>query len=211
MARSQAEWFEILRSWAPSPQFGREDYSVPAWQGIAAVFAAIELVLENHYKETFIFQADGAYLDEHGLERNLTRNPGELDPAFAVRIANLLNTTNIPALKQAIEAILKYGCVRITDNEVIQPFYNRENFYDRGELYMTYFKNFFTILINPQVEPSREYFFDREYFHNREAFFSAFPRTELNYIYEAIVQLVEKNKALGTMYQVVVTEVDLCA
>ena len=206
MAKTTAQWYEIFKSWMPEWVFETEEYSRADFRGMAAVFSESETVLDNHFKETFICQSEGDFLDEHGTERNVYRNPGETDAAFCVRVQTIANTTSNPALEAAINAILAIGHCCVIDNEVYQPFFDREAFYDRSYYVTQYIKNFFTVFLNPQISASLEYFFAREDFFDREAFLSSDPPVELDYIYDAIVSLVNKNKALGTMYSVIVTE-----
>jgi hypothetical protein len=211
VAKNKDQWFSTLKSWVPEWFFEVGVYSTAAFYEIAAVFAELETEVDDQIRETFILQSDGAFTDEHGLERNLTRGAAETDLAYQVRIQRILNTTNIPALKSAIEAILIVGCAKVIDNELDQPFFDDEAFFDRAQLATPFLKNFFTVWINPQVLGELDSFYDEEEFFDLQAFFSSSPLDEQEYVYSAIVDLINKNKALGTMYEVLITNQNLCA
>lgn len=210
MALTQQQWYDKLKTFVPAWMFSTgDDVNDAMWGGLAEVFRCVELELENHIKETYICQAEGGYLDEHGAERNLVRGTaggGELDAAFAQRIKNLVNSTNCPFLQAGIDNILKVGTSKVIDNYQIQSFYDREHFYSRGDIVTEFLYNFFTVFINPQVQAGLNDSYSRDCFYDRDCFYSSAPPIICDDIYESIVNFVEKNKALGTLYQVIVTE-----
>lgn len=196
----QEIWYQKLRGWVPQWWFEVEENQEAIFQSIALVMAKLECELENHITETFICQAEGGYLDEHGLERNLARFTAELDNTFAQRIKNIANTTNCPSLKQLVDALLEVGESTIVEDWDAGIFFDREGFYNRGLILLDPLYNAFSIIVDKQVHPPYS-FFSREYFATREDFIGRQDSSED--LFNLIIETVNRSKALGTVYRLV--------
>lgn len=177
-----------------------EGINVAVFQSIAAVMAKIEGALVDHVKETYICEADGAFLSEHGYERNVNRALNELDISYRERIKNITNSTSCPTIKQLVDALLPVGECTILEDFDAGLFLDRDVFLSRGEILIDPIYNAFSIIVDKQVHPPYS-FYSREYFSNRSDFIGQQDsRIEL---FEIIVEAVNSAKALGTVYRLV--------
>ena len=195
---TQAQWYEKLKSFVPGWWFQDVDNQEAWFQAWSLMLSQLDTTVDSHITETFICQSEAAYLNEHGLERNLTRFSGELDSQFCERVRNITNTTSCPAIKAIVDALLEVGEALIRDDYDSYLFYDRENFYSRGELWIDEIWNAFSIIVDKQVHPPYS-FYDREYFFDREDFYGQ--RDSRLELFELIVEAVNRSKALGTVYR----------
>ena len=200
LEEKQEKWYLKLRGWVPQWWFEEEENQVAVFYAMAMVLAKLECELENHIKETYICQAEGGYLDEHGLERNLTRFINELDTTFSQRIKNITNTTSCPTLKEIVDALLDVGESTIVEDWNVGLFFNREGFYNRGDVLIDPLYNAFTIIVDKQVHAPYS-FYSREYFATREDFIGQQESSED--LFNLIIETVNRSKALGTVYRLV--------
>lgn len=196
---TKAQWYTTLVGWLPSWWTVSGEDEAILW-GVAAVLEKLEGSLGEHIAETYILQAALGYLDEHGLERNLSRLSSELNPAFADRIRNIVNTTNRPALKALVDALLDVGESTIVEDYDAGTFFNTEDFMSRGELLITAIYNAFSIIVDNQVHAPYS-FFTREDFCDREDFIGT-NESSLE-LFQQIVEAVNAAKALGTVYRLI--------
>lgn len=197
---TQSEWYLKLRDWVPEWFFASEKYNDAQFQALAKVFSEIEVVLGNHFTETFICESHGAFMDEHGLERNITRFLNELDVTLCERIRNIVNTVNCPSLKGLVDGLLQVGEASIVDDFEASRYYNRELFFNRGDILIDPIYNVFSIIVPKQIHPPYS-FYTRENFYNREDFIGT---NESPFeLFELIVETVNRAKALGTMYRLI--------
>lgn len=197
--KTKAQWYAAFSSWLPQWWFQTEENQSMLW-GFCAVLEKLDASLQEHLAETFILQASSGYLDEHGLERNLNRFTRELDPPFANRIRNIVNSANKPSLKELVDALLDVGECVIREDWEGGAFFSREDFFNRGALFIDLIYNAFTIVVDRQVHAPYS-FFDREYFASREHFIGT-NESSLT-LFENIVEAVNAAKALGTVYRLV--------
>lgn len=195
-------WAERLKSFIPSCVYQDDPTTEAAIYGAAAVFDRLSNTLDKHEMQTFICQATGAYLNEHGLERNLLRAPGETDATYQQRIKNITNSSNCPAIKLLVDALLDVGESRILEDEENGVFYSRENFYNRGEILIDPIINTFSVVVDKQVHAPYS-FYSREYFYNREDFFGTNESSLA--LFQLIIEAVNEAKACGTAYRVIET------
>jgi hypothetical protein len=196
---TKAQWQQTLRGWLPDWWTVSGEEEAILW-GMAAVLERIQGSLEEHRQETFIVRAGQGYLDEHGLERNLTRFLAEINPAFADRIRNITNTTNCPAIKDIVDALLDVGESMVTEDFDNTLFFNQESFTNRGQLLITALYNVFSIVVDNQVHAPYS-FYTREEFMVREDFIGT---NESSFeLFERIVEAVNRAKALGTLYRLI--------
>lgn len=180
MALSQAQWFAKLKSWVPT-WFVQESsgYAVAHMKALAKVLSQMQTDSEDETSQTFLLEATGSYLDLHGSERGVIRYSGETDDAYRERIRYLLNTTSYSSLLAVLTAALNNGTPRIIENRNY-GFFDDALFFDSGEIWLdkTKWWNWLTVLIPAQNV-------------NDHATIRA-----------AIVQLMNRNKALGVTYDV---------
>jgi len=200
MAKTKDEWYLALKGWLPQWWFEQTENQEAVLYGMAAVLRELEVSMDEHTAETYICQAESGYLGEHGNERNLEREPGELDPSFAERIKNITNTTNCPAIKGIVDALLEVGEATVVEDYESTAFYSREDFFNRGEVLIDAIYNTFSIIVDRQVHDPYS-FYDREYFYGREDFIGT-NESDIE-LFRLIVSAVNKNKALGTLYRVI--------
>jgi hypothetical protein len=156
--------------------------------------------LDEHTKETFICQAGEGFLDEHGWERNVYRESGELDPSFCARIQTISNTTNLPAIKAVVDALLQVGESIIIEDYDGGNYLSVDTYLNRGVVLIDPIVNAFSIIVDRQVHAPYS-FCNREYFCDREDFVGT---NESDFgLFNLIVSAVNKNKALGTLYRII--------
>ena len=201
MAKTQAQWFESLKSWVPQWFFEREIYSYALFQAMAKVLEQLSEDVEDSTRQTFIDQATGAYLDLLGSERGCVRLAGEFDAQYAIRIKNksLVSQISKPSLLAIINQLLIAGQAAIKEDWQGGVFFDREAFHNRAEIVLDPIDNAFTIVVDKQVHEPYS-FYDREYFSGREAFNG----TELSsdYVFQLILNAVNDNKAFGVLYRI---------
>lgn len=197
---TQEEWFQRLSGWVPQWFFEEEVQNVAVFQGIAAVLAKLDAVGLQHISQTYLETAEAGYLDEHGAERNTPRVAGELDSQYRVRIRNIVNSSNCPAIKQLVDALLDVGEATIVEDHEGTIFLDREVFFNRGAILVTEIMNTFSIIVDNQVHAPYS-FYTREYFFGREDFIGT-NESSLE-LFQLIVEAVNRAKALGTLYRVI--------
>lgn len=202
MALTQAQWYAKLQSWVPSWFFEDPYYSKAVWDGLAKVFSDAEQNLEDHVAQTFILQAIGNFLDLLGDERNFRRRQYESDTTYALRVQNLLNQSNPPALAKAINNVLIRGVVTIVEhgkNEGI--FCNRDTFLNRGQVFTYIFYNTFTLIVDRQRHVPYMFletnttgdFIGQSYLGSSES---------SQTVFDLLAEVVNNLKAAGTLYRV---------
>lgn len=200
MSKTKQQWYDSFNSWLPQWWFQTVENQEAILFGICAVLERLDGSLQEHVEETFITMAESGYLDEHGLERNLNRFPGELDPPFSDRIRNIVNSTNYAALKALVDALLDVGEATLIEDYNNQLFLNREAFYNRGYLLITAIYNAFSIIVDRQVHAPYS-FYTREYFYTRENF-TGTNESSIE-LFQNIVEAVNAAKAFGTVYRLI--------
>lgn len=200
MASTQEEWFLKLKSWVPQWFFHEVENSEAIFYGIAKVLERMECELDNHVTETYICTASDGFLDEHGYERTVFRQPLEFDSTYAERIKNITNSTSCPTIKQIVDALLDVGECEIVEDFEAALFFDRETFFNRGQLMIEPIYNTFSVIVDKQVHAPYS-FYDREYFTDREDFIGT--NESSNELFNLIIQAVNDAKALGTLYRLV--------
>jgi len=200
MAKTQAEWYIVLKGWVPDWFFEEEAHQAAHFQALAKLLAQAEITLENHITETFICQSEASFLDEHATERNIVRLQNELDVTLCDRVRSLVNTSDPVSIKSIVDSLLISGVADIVEHEDNIVFLNRESFTNRGVAWANIFYNFFTIIIDKQVR-APEAFADREFFLNREDVYGQ-DDTSLSLL-QSIVEAVNRAKAYGVLYRLI--------
>lgn len=197
---TQAQWFTKLKSWVPDWFFEENVVQEAHFQALAKVLANAEITLSEHITETFICESESDFLDEHGLERNITRFLNELDVVLCDRVRNIVNTTDPISIKSLVDGMLVAGESLIVEHEENHMFLNREVFLDRGFAFAQIFYNFFSIIIDRQIR-APESFANREFFLNRE---DVYGQEDSNLsLLQSIVEAVNQAKAYGILYRLI--------
>ena len=200
MANNQELWFQKLKSWVPKWFFELEENNEAVFRGVAEILNKLECMADDHVLETFICLAEGGYLDEHGLERNVDRILNELDVTLRERVKNITNTTSCAVIKQLVDSLLDVGEATLLEDFDAGVYFDRDDYFDRGEVFISPIYNTFSIIVDNQVHAPYS-FFDREYFADREDFIGLLvSRLEL---FELIVEHVNRTKALGIFYRLI--------
>lgn len=206
-SQTQQELYDKLRAWVPGWFFENPYYQDAVWEAIAIMWERLDLDIAELEDETYICRALGKYIEEHAFERNLTRETGESDASLQDRTKNIVNQNNCPAIKNIVDSLLAVGeCTILEAQPEDQPYYDRQAFYNRGELFFgENYVNYFWIIIPSQEQESNEAFLSRDMYFNRDSFYSSWPRPSKQEIYDAITAAVNKSKACGVLYFVVVS------
>lgn len=169
--------------------------------GAGAVFERLNFQVSEHFRMTKIGPggAEGVYLDSHGEERNVERLPSEPDDVYRERIRNIINSSNCPALKAAVDALLINGESVFWEHNEQAAYLNSESFLNRSELFSDIKYNSFSIVVDNQIHDPYS-FMDREYFLDREDAMGT-GESEIA-LFERIIAAVNKSKAFGILYRV---------
>jgi len=202
MAKSQAQWFNTLKSWVPEWFFGQNGSNVAIFQAIAKILNESEIDLDEQMMKTFILQSSDTYLDLHGYERTVVRLSSELDPPYAIRIRikSLISQLSKPDLLAIVNSLLIKGYATIREDFEGSIFCDREEFSNRGAIVIEPIENTFTVLVDKQIRDPYS-FVDREYFSDRLAFVSNSESSD--FVFELILNAVNDNKAFGTLFRII--------
>lgn len=115
MALTRDQWYEKLKSWIPTWFFEKEDVNAAVLKAFAKLLSTAEIEFkEDLMKQTYLSTATGNWLDLHGSERNIFREPGESDESYRERIRSVEFTIAYPNIKALVDNLLNNGeCVLI--------------------------------------------------------------------------------------------------
>lgn len=200
MALTKAQWEKKLKSLVPSWVFETSDGNASAvFKGMAAVMEKAQTQYLDHIKETYIDEGSDKYVALHGLERSVERLEGETLESFRFRVKNIINKSNLPAIKELVDSMLINGqCVIIEHHSPIN-FLNRGAYLNRLVIDFDVLFNAFTIMIDDQ-SPDPSSFASREFFLNQSFMGAGVDNEE---IFKNVIQAVNKNKAYGTVYRLI--------
>ena len=116
MARGAEELYQQLLRHGPSWLCESEDVMVAMLAAFAQVFGRIECAVDTMHARTFVQEADGSWLDQHGLERSIPRGAGELDAAYRARLAGIGDAVTKPAILAAVDALLDVGTASMEEH-----------------------------------------------------------------------------------------------
>lgn len=198
---TKAQWLQKLKRLVPKWVFQENVENEAVFSGLAAVLEATDSDSEQHLAETFIDQATEEYVELHGDERSVERLPSESLGSYRARVKQIVNNSNIPAIKSIVDSLLIKGeCTIIEHSDKSGNFLNRESFLNRNIIDFTVLYNAFTIIIEFQI-PDPNAFYNRESFLNREFLTGSNMSSET--VFENIINAVNKNKAYGTVYRLI--------
>ena len=197
---SQQSWYNKLRNSVPSWVFEDKNFNESLFQGFAKSLDEMQTNFSDHLGETFIDTATERYLDQHGIERDISRTENELDSSYSSRVKRIKNDSNCVGIKSIVDAFLVNGESQIIEHFNISNFYGRESFLNRDIIDVEVLFNAFTIMVNKQI-PTATNFYSREVFLNRE-FIGGSDTSDIN-IFNNIVEAVNQAKAFGTVYRLI--------
>lgn len=202
MAKTQAQWFEQLKSWVPEWFFEKEENNVAIMQALARILSESEADVADQKMQTYILEAGSPYLDLHGFERAVTRLIGELNPPYAkrIRLKSLVSQLSKPSLLSIINGLLIKGVASIREDFSGSIFSDREEFCNRGSIIIDPIENTFSILVDKQIRDPYS-FADREFFCDRNNFVGDADSDDS--VFELIVAAVSENKAFGALYRII--------
>jgi hypothetical protein len=199
MALSQDQWYEklkgLVQSWVTD-----NPGSVANFKAIAKALSEQQTVADNHIAETYIDSSSDEYTAIHGDERSVYRLPGENLSSYKARVKLITNKSNLPAIRDIVQAQLIRGQPTIIEHHNASNFLNRDSYLNRNIIDYQVLYNAFTILIDYQI-PEATSFLNRESFFNRE--FLNGSSISSDEVFSNIIKAVNENKAFGTVYRLI--------
>jgi hypothetical protein len=197
---AKADWYAKLKTFVPTWVWEEEVITLAWGNAVAECCEQLQIKLAQHISDTFIMDSAAGVLDSHGAERSVSRLTNELDPVYAVRVQNLFNQSNEPALIALINKVIVAGQARIQDDFNSIPCCNRSFFCSRAAIFLsTPIVNGWSVVVDKQTHPPYS-FCSRSFFCNRQNFIGTC--VSLDTVFTAIKQICEDNKAMGTLYRV---------
>lgn len=200
---NQDQWYAKLKSWVPSWFFESEFYNVAVFKAVAKLLSLTQNSSDAHFTQTFILQSTGEYLDTHGEERNIPRvSPAEPDPLYAKRVQNIINSSNKPAIKALVDALLIVGECKIIEHMTDGIFCNRGSFLNRDEVFTDRrHYNYFSVIIPPQIPASNSYL-NREMYADRGHYMGSLGPIDIDLLLAIINVSINKARAAGVFYRI---------
>lgn len=201
MALTQEQWYQKIKGLVPGWFFENENYQKAHEQALAKLLATVQQDIEDQRDQSFILRANEENLNVLGEERSVERLRNETNEAYAVRVQNIGNNSNLPAIERLVNSLLIRGVCQIIEGYSAEnAFFSRGVFFGRDWFFNDFNYNFFAIAVDSQVHPPYS-FFSRDYFTSRENFFGS--DESANVVMESVVQAVNKVKAHGVLYKIV--------
>lgn len=116
MARTEQEVRDHYLELAPGYMSEPGELLDAQIRAVAAILAAVESAVDTLHDRTFIATADGSWLDQHGDERGIHRLQDESDTDYRVRLTTIEDKLTIPAIVNAINAILVTGVATLEEH-----------------------------------------------------------------------------------------------
>lgn len=202
MGLTHDQIYDKLKGLIPSWFFEEEALNDAYFHGIASTLLQTQSDAEALLGQTFIDEATGEILDMHGEERSKTRLPGENDTLYQSRIRNLSNSCTKPDLLALVRSLIITGNASIREDFNDTVYASRGYYASREAIVCDRIENTFSVIIDKQVHAPYS-FASRAHFASRETY--AGSHESLLAVLQAIVQAVNDNKALGTLYRLVET------
>jgi hypothetical protein len=192
-------WYNKLKSYVPQWVFDKKPEAEPIFRGLSVVFQQLQDDYELNLAEAFIDTATEEYLEQIGAERGIERFDGESLGAYRLRVKEIKNRSNCPAIKDLVDTLLINGQSTIIEHsDADQFFLSRASYLNRGLVPTDLLYNAFTVIVPSQI-PEAELFTSRESFLNRE---ETLGTSESSFeLFRQIVQAINENKAFGVVYR----------
>jgi hypothetical protein len=199
---NQDQWYNKLKSWVPSWFFESEFYNVAIFKAVAKLLSLTQESGDAHFAETFILQAGDGFLDTHGEERNILRLEGEPNYLYAKRVQNIINSSNKPAIKALVDALLIVGECKIVEHMTDGVFCNRGSFLNRDDVFTDRrHYNYFSVIIPPQIPQSNSYL-NREMYASRGHYAGSLGPLDIDLLLAIINVSINKARAAGVFYRI---------
>lgn len=199
MALDQDQWYFKLKGLVPA-WVTRETHAQAVFKAIAKSLAEQQTVAENHFNETFIDTGSDDYVAMHGTERSVERLRLEGLSSYRERVKRTTNKSNVPAIKELVDALLIRGKCTLIEHHDAANFFGRGAYLNRNIIDFQVLYNAFTILIDYQI-PEPRAFYDRGVFLNGE--FITGSAISSDTVFANVIDAVNKNKAYGTVYRLI--------
>ncbi len=200
MAKTQAQWLTKLKAFVPRWFYEEEYYQEAFSEGLAKILVQLEEDIESHISDTMLTEASGLVLDAHGDERSIDRATDEYDAQYSIRVRNMANRSNRPAIKALVDQLLMAGVCTIIEDYEASIFCDRDHYVSRNELLVEQIYNSFSIIVDKQLHDPYS-FADREYFVGREDYLGQAESSQ--YVFDLILETVNKVKASGCLYRII--------
>ena len=201
MALTQEQWFKKLKNLVPSWVLSENVEANAVFQGLAKTFYQVQSDYLQHVQETKVDESTRDYIELAGSERSVTRFDGESLASYRRRVKQIVNNSNLTAIKAIVDSLLIRGESTIIEHSRNSGnFLDRSSYLDRNIIDYEVLYNAFTILIDYQI-PEAVTFLDRGIYSDRG--FIQGSDTSVLSVFENIVQAVNKNKAYGTVYRLI--------
>lgn len=176
MGLTQDQWYAKLRSFLPAWFWETENLQVGHAKALAKVLEQTQSDADDHLAETFISDATGKFLLQHGAERGIAKLSGESDDTYRERIRNISNRGNIVAIIALVDSIVTTGTNTVKEHWKDGPAFNRTVYCNRRGTFMEVRVLMFSVIINEQTQA----------------------------IYDALVAALDEARVLGVLYQIIV-------
>lgn len=168
--------------------------------GLAAVLCKIDETLDFHTVQTYICEAQRAYLLEHGKERKVDPKVDETDASYATRVKQIANRVSCPDIKAVVDELLDFGEATIIEDSNSAIFLNRDDFLNRGEVIIDQILTAFTILVDNQVHEPYSFADNGFFADNGDHMGHIASNLEL---FNIIIEAVNAVKACGTAFRLI--------
>jgi hypothetical protein len=193
-------WYAKFKTFLPAWFFENEGLQAAVLRGISAALESLDGDIKAHLDDTFITRARGEALAAHAAERDVEKVDGEQDRQYAVRVQNISNKSNHPAIKSIVDKLLIVGECSIKEDYESSMFFSRGAFFSRGDIITVEVMNAFSIVVDKQLHEPYSHF-SREYFFGRECFMGT-TESPLQ-LFELIKAAVDREKAFGVPYRII--------
>lgn len=197
---SIALWKTKVDSFVQNSVYKDTEITEAVMWGLAAVLCKIDETLSFHVVQTYICQAERAYLLEHGRERKVDPEDGESDLSYATRVKQIANKVSCPDIKAVVDSLLDVGTSEIVEDANSSIFFNGESFFNRNNIMISKIETAFTILVDSQVHEPYS-FADNDHFADRDSH-AGHIRSNLE-LFNIIIEAVNAVKACGTAFRLI--------
>lgn len=102
----EQELFDTAKRSLPRFMFQKDAAPQETFGAAAKVLNLAKQQIKSWLASTYILQATGFWLDQHAIDRGTRRRSGETDAALASRIRQVEDAVTLPALTNAVNAVL---------------------------------------------------------------------------------------------------------
>jgi hypothetical protein len=200
MALTKNEWAAKIRKFVPSWWFQSDVVVKALFDAASAIFSRVDNDIDDSFAATFILESTSPTLDVLGDERGTTRNSGEADASYAIRVQQITSKTDKPDIQAVIDALLLNPPCVIQEAPFDNAYFHRNAYCKRGNRFSEFRRNYFLIIV-PSQHHAQYSFFGRNAYMGRLSFIGSSSSTST--ILTSVISAVDKMKAFGVMYGIV--------